>query len=70
MKAPKRKFLGKSWVGWLNIFILQWLFIRLAYSINLNRQHTKYIILKWIVPTTGWWSDFVYIYKKKEIYDK
>ena len=64
MQTPQYKFFGESWVGWLNILILQWFFIRLAYSINLNNQHTKYLILKWIVPTTGWWSDYKYIYGK------
>ena len=56
MKYPKRKFLGKTWVGWLNILILQWFFIRLAYG-------DKWRILKWIYPMTGWFTDFKYVDK-------
>ena len=54
MQNPKRVFLGKTWVGWLNIMILQWFFIRLGYG-------EKWRLLRWIVPCTGWWSDYVYV---------
>lgn len=56
MINPKRKFLGFTWVGWLNILLFQWLFVRLAYG-------DRWRVLKWILPLTGWWSDYRYIGK-------
>jgi len=75
-----------SWLGYINFFILQWFFIRLArylpsgykvdgidiiehedgtysYSQRAYKYYLKYKILKWIVPLTGWWSDYKYIGK-------
>ena len=56
MRNPQKMFLGFTWVGWLNIFFLQWFFVRLAYS---DRNTWK--LLKGIVPMTGWWSEYIYI---------
>lgn len=57
MKKPKHKFLGRTWVGWLNILLLQWFFIRLGYS-------KEWKLLRWVVPWTGWWSDYIWVKKK------
>lgn len=57
MRNPTKKILGKTWVGWLNILLLQWFCIRLGYG-------NEWKILKWIVPCTGWWSDYRYIGRK------
>jgi len=62
MKKPKRKFLTNTWVGWLNILILQWLFIRLAYVTDTEKPDwCGWKLQKGIVPLTGWWSDYIYI---------
>jgi len=55
--GPKFKFLGKTWVGWLNIFLIQWLFIRIAYG-------TNWTIIGFIVPCSGWWNDYKFLGKK------
>lgn len=53
----KKKIFGKTILCWLNVLILQWLFIRLYR----NNDWTKYGILKWIWPVTGWWNDYKYL---------
>lgn len=55
-----------------NFLIAQWFFVRLArvgevYS-NDNFQQTGWSITKWILPLTGWWSDYKYIFKSKKKY--
>lgn len=59
--AGRKKFFGHTWLGWLNIIVLQWFCIRLAQSIDMTTQDRKWFILKWIVPTTGWNSDYKFI---------
>jgi hypothetical protein len=50
----------------LNKFILQWFFIRLGRIRDCKIHKTKgWKILKWIVPLTGWSSDYVYLDKGK-----
>ncbi|WP_316348495.1 hypothetical protein [Desulfuromonas acetoxidans] len=56
MKSPEVKFLGLTWVGWLNVVILQFLFVRLGYGASGQWQ-----LLKGILPLTGWWSDYIYL---------
>jgi hypothetical protein len=57
MKNPTKLFFDKTWVGWLNVIILQWLFIRLSYG-------GEWKILKVIIPGTGWFSDYMYVGRK------
>jgi len=51
-----------TWLGLLNSVILQWFFVRLAKIVD---TETKVIVgwdlLRWIVPLTGWWSDYRYV---------
>jgi hypothetical protein len=65
----KEWFQNWSWVGYLNFFLLQWFFVRLA-RVHEVHQNTKNIymlkdqgwkFLRWIVPLTGWWNDYKYI---------
>lgn len=49
---------GYSWVGWLNIIVLQWFFTRLYYSVNDQGGVEYYGLYFPIVPLTGWWSDY------------
>ena len=57
MKNPKRKLLGKTWVGWFNYIIAQWFFVRIAYG-------DKWRLLKWVKPLSGWNNNFIYIKRK------
>jgi len=58
----------------INIFVLQWFFIRLAYHYEVNKTQlcvkiTAHSLIYWIVPCTGWWSDFIVLNGKiKHIY--
>ncbi len=62
MKYPLKKFLGKSWLWYLNFFILQWLFIRLGIILNNdNTTISKFSIIKYPYPLTGWWSNYKWI---------
>lgn len=67
MKNRRLKiFMGHSWVGWFNILILQWFFIRLGYIADFDSgKIEKYIIRRWIVPLTGWRGEFKYLLKKE-----
>lgn len=52
--GPTSTIFGFTWVGWLNILVLQWFFVRLSYG-------DRWRILKWILPMTGWLSPYVYV---------
>jgi hypothetical protein len=56
MKAPTRTVWGLTWVGWLNILVLQHFFVRLAYAPVLLTGGSCYRWLTGIVPYTGWGS--------------
>jgi len=47
MKNPKRTFLDLTWVGWINILLLQWLWLRLGYG-------DKWRIIYGVMPLIGW----------------
>jgi len=51
---------GMTWLGVLNFVILQWFFIRLAKVLE-ESEMIGFIIIRWAVPLTGWWSDYVFI---------
>lgn len=58
-----------SWLGYLNFILFQWFFIRLACTGEIEKINDfKYLlkghklkIIKWIIPLTGWWNEFIYI---------
>lgn len=55
----RRKFLGYTWLGWLNRILLQWFFIRLSELQQTSTQdHIAWQISYWIVPCTGWTTDY------------
>jgi len=67
MKA-KPVFLGYSWIGWLNLLILQWMFVRLEATIDTDsREIIHYHLIGFILPATGWMSDYIWLFKKFEI---
>ena len=60
-RFPPRKLLGKSIVGWSNILFFQWLFIRMGYNVNSNGL--TFELFGFVLPMTGWWSDYKWIGK-------
>lgn len=57
----KFKLFGRTIFGWLNYLIVQWFCIR----ITRTEDWSKFCILKWVVPGTGWGTDYKYIGSKK-----
>ena len=59
--------LGRGrWLGRLNFLVLQWFFVRLAREVNQDGSHIRWVWGKGVVPLTGWWSDFIYLWGKGE----
>jgi hypothetical protein len=52
-----------TWLKFLNMFILQWFFIRLARVFDDEHKQVGWDIIRWVVPTTGWKRDFFFIRK-------
>ena len=56
----------RSWLGWLNFFVLQWFFVRLQ---EVGRTewgkwvHERWELLLWPVPLSGWWTRYLYVYR-------
>lgn len=51
-----------TWVGWLNIILFQWVFVRLYRSWGCGDEYGKVIAYGFfypILPLTGWTTDFV-----------
>lgn len=56
-----------TWVGWLNVLVLQWPGVRLAYRregwyswrkrAGITRTH--YSLMLGVVPLTGWWGRYI-----------
>lgn len=60
-----KRVLGFTWVGWLNIVVLQWFCVRLGYA--LDKETGSFVRWTWVgpvLPLTGWWSDYVFIGRK------
>lgn len=56
-----KKFLGLSWIGWLNVLIIQWFFIRICYVLGDDGKPKSIGFLGMVIPLTGWYSDFAYV---------
>lgn len=53
-------------LGPLNIYLLQWFFIRLqAVAAGSPLRIIKWEILRWVVPCTGWWSPYTFIGRRR-----
>jgi hypothetical protein len=52
----------------VNMFILQWFYIRLAKICNEKNTEEIYgwSILYWVIPLSGWKTDFEYINNKEK----
>ena len=54
-----------SLLKFVNMFLLQWFFIRLAKEIDTDtKEIVRWVILKWIIPCTGWKRDYKFIGKE------
>jgi nicotinamide mononucleotide adenylyltransferase len=54
-----------SLLGFLNFFVFQWFFIRLAKVIDVDTNEiVDWKILKWVLPLTGWRSPYVFVNRK------
>lgn len=62
-----KKFI-KNNIGNINYLFLQLFFFRLAYQVDYS-ENTKIIfhVIYWIIPFTGWSTEFKYIGKKRSI---
>ena len=54
-------------MGWLNQLFLQWFLIRLQATLDDNKDIEGYQIIGFVVPLTGWWSEYIWIGKEFEI---
>jgi len=55
-----------TWLKMVNVFIFQWFFIRLAKIIDdESNKIIAWSIVRWIVPGSGWRSDYKIIGKLK-----
>lgn len=62
-----KQVLGFTWIGWLNIVLLQWLFFRLMYTVDeQGGKPTSYSLIFWIVPVTGWWANYIYLGRERQ----
>ncbi len=57
-----------TFTKFVNVFILQWFFIRLTKHMKKDEQGYYTIIGRWslqywIIPLTGWWNHFKYLNK-------
>lgn len=57
--------LGYTWVGILNQLVLQWFFVRLQVTVVGKDDPTvgSVKLIGFILPLTGWWSNYVWVWK-------
>lgn len=62
MKAPKPIVNGYSWLGILNLFFLQWFFVRLQLTVDTDKETVvRWNLRGFIVPTTGWGKPYKFV---------
>jgi hypothetical protein len=61
-----KKFLGLSWLGWLNFLVVQWFCVRIArqYDAETNTA-IGWGLVYFVLPLTGWWSSYKFLWEKK-----
>lgn len=65
-----RKYFGYTVVGWLNMIVLQWFFVRLEYGYYKSRTDliTSLRLRYFVMPLTGWrHCSYLYIGKWRSI---
>jgi hypothetical protein len=59
MKKVNNLLFGYSLFGWINILLLQWLFIRAVAVCDRDRNLVGVGILYFVLPITGWFSGYI-----------
>lgn len=57
----KKEFFGSTILYWINFLLVQWFFTR----IFRNDDWTKFGLLRPVLPLTGWWNNYIYIFPKR-----
>lgn len=62
MATDMRRVNGLTWIGWLNFCVLQWLFVRLVYEVDIDGSRLGDVVgwsLRRMRPLKnwhpGWW---------------
>ena len=66
MRVGPRLF-GYSWLGFLNLLIVQWFFVRIQACVDTD-DHGHIFELEligFILPLTGWWGKYVRLGPKR-----
>lgn len=58
MNYPTRKFLGWTWVGWLNILLFQWFWCRLQAMVEDDNSVKAWQLIAPVAPLTGWYTKY------------
>jgi len=58
----------RSWLFWVNFLFFQWFFVRFAREVTIDHKTTTgYALVGIVVPLTGWWNDYWYLWHIKNI---
>jgi len=58
----------RSWLFWINFLFFQWFFVRFAREVTMDHKTTTgYAFVGVVVPLTGWWNDYWYLWHIKNI---
>ena len=62
-----------TFTKFMNVFILQWFFVRLTKHYKKDENGDYTLLSAWslqyfIIPLTGWWSNFKYLSKKPRFF--
>lgn len=49
-QGPMRRVLGLTWVGWLNMLVLRWFFVRLYYMVETDNTISGWGLHRWVWP--------------------
>jgi len=55
MNAPVKKWRGLTWVGWINLLLLRWFCIRLAYELKASGHPAVLDITYWSLTFRAPW---------------
>lgn len=47
----------------VNMFFVQWLFVRLAKIVDDNGKTQRYTVIGFMLPLSGWDYDFIWLYR-------
>jgi len=58
----------RSWLFWVNFLFFQWFFVRFAREVTMDHKTTTgFALVGIIVPLTGWWNGYWYLWHIKNI---